>query len=129
MAFPAPTTNRCCLATKIAVVAALVLASSYCTKRDNQAENPPLTTDEIYLVESYASIEAARELRVVSQATSESLFAALDSTIDRNRVSNTIRTLNADPDRWLVVYRAIEKAMEERSGKRSPEGGASEENR
>ncbi len=46
-----------------------------------------------------------------NHAKSESLFAALDSTIDTTRVSNTIRKLNADPDRWLAVYRGIEKAM------------------
>lgn len=117
MAFPASTRNRCRLAAKIAVVAALVLISSYCTKRDNQAENAPLTGDETYLIESYARIEAARELIGTNHAKSESLFATLDSTIDRNRVSNTIRTLNADPDRWLAVYRGIEKAMEEQPEK------------
>jgi hypothetical protein len=126
MAFPASTRNRCRLAAKTAVVAALVLVSSYCTKRDNQAENAPLTGDETYLVESYARIEAARELNGVNHAKSESLFAVLDSTIDRNRVSNTIRALNADPDRWLAVYRGIEKAMLEQSGE-APRGEPSPE--
>ena len=119
MAFPALTRYRCRLAAKIAVVAALVLASSYCTDRDNQAENAPLTGDEAYLIDAYARIEEARGLSGVNHEKSESLFAVLDSTIDRSRVSNTIRTLNADPDRWLVVYRGIEKAMEKRSGKNS----------
>ena len=126
MAFPASTGYRCRLAAKIAVVAALVLVSSYCTNRDNQAENAPLTGDETYLVESYARIEAARELHGVNHAKSESLFAVLDSTIDRNRVSNTIRALNADPDRWLAVYRGIEKAMENQSGE-EPRGEPSPE--
>jgi hypothetical protein len=110
-------------------VAALVLLSSYCAHRDNQAENAPLTSDEIYLVESYARIEAARALSAVNHAKAESLFAALDSTIDRSRVSNTIRTLNADPDRWLAVYRGIEKNMGDRTEKRSPDEPLSEETR
>jgi len=129
MAFPVPTRNRCRLAAKIAVVAALVCVSSYCTKRDNQAEITPLTGDESYLVESYARIEAARQLAGVNHAKSESLFVGLDSTVDRDRVSNTIRALNADPDRWLAVYRAIEKALEDRSGKHSRDEPRSEENR
>ena len=129
MAFPAWTRNCCRLTAKIAVVASLVMLSSYCTKRDNQAENAPLTSDESYLVDTYARIEAARELFGVTPSVAESLFAGLDSTIDRNRVSNTIRALNADPDRWLAVYRGIEKALEVQSGKRSREEAPSEQNR
>jgi hypothetical protein len=129
MAFPASTRNCCRLAAKIAVVASLVLVSSYCTKRDNQVENAPLTVDETYLVESYARIEAARELGGVTHAKSESLFTVLDSTIDRNRISNTIRALNADPDRWLAVYRGIEKAMEKQSRKSPPDEPSPEETR
>ena len=124
MAFPAPTRLRCRLVAKIGVVAALVFVSSYCTTRGDHTENVQLTIDEIYLVESYASIAEARDLRSASRAKSESLFVALDSTIDTTRISNTIRQLNADPDRWLAVYRAIDKAMAVESGE-SP----SEQNR
>lgn len=129
MAFPASTRCRCRLAAKSAAVAALVLLSSYCAHRDNQAENAPLTSDEIYLVESYVRIEAARALSAVNHAKAESLLAALDSTIDRSRVSNTIRALNADPDRWLAVYRGIEETMEDRADERSPGEPPSEEKR
>jgi hypothetical protein len=111
MAFPAPTRLHCRLVAKIGVVAALVFVSSYCTTRGNHTENVQLTNDEIYLVESYVGIAEARDLRPASRAKSESLFVALDSTIDTTRISNTIRELNADPDRWLAVYRAIDKAM------------------
>jgi len=111
MAFPAPTRLRSRLVAKIGVVAALVFVSSYCTTRGDHTENVQLTTDEIYLVESYASITEARDLHSASRAKSESLFVSLDSTIDTTRISNTIRKLNADPDRWLAVYREIDKAI------------------
>jgi hypothetical protein len=70
-----------------------------------------LSPDEAYLVGAYVRIAEANDVRNVSYARSESLFSVLDSTIDTTRVSNTIRQLNSNPDRWILVFRSIEKAL------------------
>jgi hypothetical protein len=120
MAIPARTRLHHRQAAKIVFVALLVFVSSYCSNPDKQIENVPLTPDESYLVDVYVRIDEARELRGANYEKSESLFAVLDSTIDRDRLSNTISRLNSDPDRWIAVYREIEKEEDERSGARSP---------
>jgi len=111
MAYPGPTRALSLSLLRIALVVALVLVSSYCTRRDNETKNVALSTDEAYLVDAYVRIAEAQDVRTVSYAKSESLFAALDSTIDTTRVSNTIRKLNSNPDRWVLVFRSIEQAM------------------
>jgi len=38
---------------------------------------------------------------------SDSLFAVLDSTVDTLRIARTMRHLEADPDRWALVFQSI----------------------
>lgn len=71
-----------------------------------------LRADEAYLVDSYVRIAGARDLAAATPLKSESLFAALDSTIDTTRIANTIRALDEDPNRWILVYRTIEGDLE-----------------
>jgi hypothetical protein len=106
---------------RIGVVAALISVSSYCTHGGNETTNAQLSPDEAYLVDAYVRIAEAKDVSNVSYAKSESLFAALDSTIDTTRVSNTIRKLNSDPDRWIAVFRGIEHAMGSQRGERESE--------
>jgi hypothetical protein len=124
MAYPGPTRALSLSLLRISLVVALVFVSSYCTHRDNETKNVGLSTDEAYLVDTYVRIAEGQDVRIVSYAKSESLFAALDSTIDTTRVSNTIRKLNSNPDRWILVFRSIEQAMGSDRGK-----GESEESR
>ena len=96
---------------KIGVVAAVVFVSSYCSRGGEKTKNTGLSPDEAYLVDAYVRIAEAKDVRRADFARSESLFSVLDSTIDTTRVSNTIRKLNSNPDRWILVFRGIERAM------------------
>lgn len=97
---------------RIFLVAALVFVSSYCTNGESQTEIAPLSEDEAYLVDTYVRLAEARDLHSVTYFKSESLFAAIDSTMDSLRIANTIRDLSLDPERWLLVFRSIEQTMD-----------------
>lgn len=94
---------------------ALLVLSSYCTSPGDQTPNDLLTADESYLVDSYVRASRALDLHPVSPLESESLFAVLDSTLDTLRIANTIRELGRDPDRWILVFREIDKGLESAS--------------
>ena len=104
---------------RVSCVIALVLLSCYCTGPDNQTKITGLTEDESYLVDAYVSVAQARDLHAVSYLKSESLFTMLDSTIDTTRIANTIRGLNEDPDRWLLVFESIERDLTASQGDKS----------
>ena len=93
------------------LIAALVFVSSYCTDGESQTEIAALSKDETYLVDTYVRLAEARDLYSVTYFKSESLFAAIDSTIDSLRIANTIRELKLNPERWVLVFRSIEQAM------------------
>ncbi len=107
---------------QVAVIALVTCLSSYCTSPDKQTTIMTLRADEAYLVDSYVRIAGARDLAAATPLKSESLFAALDSTIDTTRIANTIRALNEDPNRWILVYRTIEDDLE-RARKAQETGG------
>ena len=109
---------------RILFVWALAFVSSYCTQPESQTTNATLTDDEVYLVDAYDRIAKARDVRSLSYVKSESLFTMLDSTLDSTRIANTILNLNRDPDRWLLVFRSIERKLMTPS-----QGGQSEETR
>ncbi|UCH82898.1 MAG: hypothetical protein JSW50_10515 [Candidatus Latescibacterota bacterium] len=92
----------------------LVIVTSYCTPSENQTEIMELSPDETYLVDSYLAVREASDLYSVNVLISDSSFAALDSTIDTLRIANTIRELNSDPDRWVLVFRSIEEKRRSR---------------
>lgn len=94
-----------------ALVLLIVFVSSYCTQPEEQNENLQLSPDETYLVETYVRLAQAQERHFASSLEAESLFAVLDSTVDTVRVANAIHALDKDPDRWLEVFRAIERAL------------------
>ena len=92
-------------------VLALVFVSSYCTEPEQQTKISDLTSDELYLVGTYVQVVQAHELHSVSYLESESLFAAVDSTIDSTRIANTIQQLDETPDRWLLIFRKVEQDL------------------
>jgi hypothetical protein len=96
---------------RAAVVAALAFVTFSCTSPDRGTRHPSPTADEKYLVDAYVRVTRARERVSVSYLESDSLFAALDSTVDTTRIANTIRLLNADPDRWVVVFETIAREL------------------
>ena len=105
---------------QLAVVILVTCLSSYCTSPDKHTKITVLSPDERYLVDSYVRIATARNLADATPLKSESLFTALDSTIDSTRIANTIKGLNGDPDRWIPVYDAIEHAMRDGGVPQSP---------
>ena len=106
---------------RLICVTALVFLSSYCTDPEKQTKIVPLSADERYLVDTYVRISHAQEMHAISAVKSDSLFAWMDSTTDTSRVARTIRGLNQDPDRWLVIFTAIEKDLEEPTGEDNSE--------
>ena len=92
-------------------VLALVLVSSYCTEPEQQIKISDLTADELYLVGAYVQVVQAQEMRSISYLESESLFVAVDSTIDTTRIANTIQQLETNPDRWLLIFRKVEQDL------------------
>ena len=107
---------------RITCVVTVVLLSSYCSGRGKHADTQSLTADETYLVDAYVHVAAASKLHAVNYLKSDSLFTVLDSTIDTTRIANTIRELNANPDRWLLVFKSIEQEQNpSREGKPSEE--------
>ncbi|NIM19077.1 MAG: hypothetical protein GTO51_01685 [Candidatus Latescibacteria bacterium] len=103
---------------------ALVLLLGFCSNERKSASQRPLTADELYLIEAYVSVNSARILHQKDPLKAESLFTRLDSTLDTLRISNTIRALNVQPDRWAIILQEIEKALRE-----SPYRGNLEETR
>lgn len=110
MACPTPKRTFTRLLLKTVLVGVLTVVSSYCTPTGNKTENVALSPDESCLVDAYLRMAEARDIRSVSYETSESLFVVLGAAIDTARVWRTVRALNANPDRWLVVFRSIERA-------------------
>ena len=109
---------------RILFVATVVFGLSYCTQRDKDTSSTSLTEDESYLVDAYMQVAHAREIRDVSYVKSESLFTMLDSVLDSTRIAHTVESLNRDPDRWLLVFRSIERKL-----LAPPQEGGSEEAR
>ena len=116
--------RRFALAARVLSIIAMTMLSSYCTGQESQTPIQELSEDEQYLINAYARLVEASDLHSLTPLKSDSLFALLDSTIDTTRVANTIRALDSDPDRWLLVFRGIERDLKE-----SSQGQKSEETR
>jgi hypothetical protein len=100
------------------VAAALIVVPAAC----NRSETPdPLTRelseDEWYLIEAYAGIKHARSFYSSNPEYAESLFTVLDSTIDSDRIANTIRDTNEYPERWEKIFEQLERTMRESASK------------
>jgi len=80
--------------------------------RSSPPSEKSLGPDELYLARLYATIVTARKAWGSDPARAESLFAVVDSTIDSLRIANTMRELDRKPYRWLLVYREIERLLE-----------------
>jgi hypothetical protein len=106
---------------RLLLVIATITVSSYCSGPDNQINNTELSADEAYLATTYARIVEAREEYSVNDFKSESLFTFLDTTVDTTRIADTIRALNKDPDRWLLVFQRIEENLKDSSERQGSE--------
>lgn len=70
-----------------------------------------LNLDEWYLVDTYIRIARARDMYSRDSALAETLFAAIDSTIDSTRIANIIEEIGSDPERWIPIFRAIDEGL------------------
>jgi hypothetical protein len=93
----------------------LIALLSHCSEEGKQPKMTPLSQDEEYLVHAYTRVLEARSLASINALRAESLFARLDSTIDTLRIANTIRELDRDPDRWIIVFENIETILKQSS--------------
>jgi hypothetical protein len=96
---------------KIALTIAITVFSVVCAPDTDDEALADLTEDERYLVSVYVQLAYARDTHYVNALKSESLFAAVDSTIDSLRIANTIRTVNEEPDRWILIFESIEREL------------------
>jgi len=81
----------------------------------------PFTQNELYLIESYASIRIAQSYYPHQAATAESLLADLGTRIDSLRIAETVQQINRSVDRWVPIFKEIEDRIQ-RSNDPSSEG-------
>lgn len=90
----------------------MALAAGSCGRgADDDLDDTALTENEQYLVDAYVDVKRASSRYSDDPVVAESLFTVLDSTIDSVRIANTIRDVNRQPDRWLVIFEEIEKKL------------------
>ena len=100
------------------LAAALMATLASCDRTETpDPRSAELSEDELYLIEAYANVVHARSLYNNNQAYAESLFTVLDSTIDTDRIANTIRDINEHPERWDKIFEQLERTMRESASK------------
>ena len=83
-----------------------------CGKKDDTAKDTILTPDESYFIETYLNVVNARDLYPRDSVKAESLFTAIDTTTDSLRIANTIQSLNQNPERWVLIYQALQERLQ-----------------
>jgi hypothetical protein len=73
----------------------------------------PLSPDERYLVDAYVRVRRASAVFANQPAAGDSLLARLAGEVDTLRVSRTVASLNARPERWVFVLETIERELTE----------------
>ena len=115
---------------ELCLAVALVVTTVSCGRQDaDSIDSRELSEDEIYLIDAYLEIKHARGYYPNNPAVADSFFAVLDSTIDSDRIANIIRIVNQEPDRWAVIFEAIEQKFRdlEKQQKRKTSPGATPE--
>jgi hypothetical protein len=96
---------------RFVVAAALAIVAS-CGPKE-APKDPALSPDEIYLVDSYVKVRRAGAMFPYQRVLADSLLNRLAGEIDTVRVARTSAALNAHPERWTLVFQAIEDRMSE----------------
>ncbi len=81
-----------------------------CGQKQNR-EPSPLSTDELYLVDSYLRVRRAGAFHPYQRAIADSLLDSLATEVDTLRIARIITKLNATPERWAVVLQTIEDRL------------------
>ncbi|HXV14042.1 MAG TPA: hypothetical protein VEC56_07535, partial [Candidatus Krumholzibacteria bacterium] len=92
------------------VVAAVLVLFAACSAKEKPAD-PGLSPDEVYLVESYVRVRRAGAMFPHQRVLADSLLDRMAGEIDTVRVARTTAALNASPERWALVFQAIEARM------------------
>ena len=93
-------------------VIVVVTLSAHCTQTEDGSDITGLSQDEAYLVDIYKRATHALEQYPVTPLFVDSLFAVFDSTIDTLRIANTIDALNRNPERWILIFREINRTSQ-----------------
>ncbi len=96
---------------RFVVAAALAIVASCGPKEAPKV--PALSPDETYLVDSYVKVRRAGAMFPYQRQLADSLLDRLAGEIDTVRVARTAAALNANPERWTVIFQAIEERMSE----------------
>jgi hypothetical protein len=92
------------------VVAAVLVFLAACHAKEKPL-NPALSPDENYLVESYIRVRRAGALFPYQRVLADSLLDRLAGEVDTVRVARTTAALNANPERWTLIFQTIEDRM------------------
>lgn len=101
-----------CVKLRPLVVAAVLVLIAACHTKD-KPQNPALSPDEKYLVESYVRVRRAGSMFPYQRVLADSLLDRLAGEVDTVRVARTTAALNANPERWTVIFQSIEDRMGE----------------
>lgn len=93
------------------LVAAAVLVVFFSCNAGEKPRDAALSPDEDYLVESYVRVRHAGALFPYQRVLADSLLDKLAGEVDTVRVARTIAALNANPERWTVIFATIEERM------------------
>lgn len=92
----------------VVVVVLALLATCTTKEKPNHTE---LSPDETYLVESYVRVRRAGAMFPYQRVLADSLLDRLAGEIDTVRVARTTATLNANPERWTLIFQTVEERM------------------
>jgi hypothetical protein len=98
---------------------ALVLVVLLSCHGKDEPTDTTLSPDETYLVESYVRVRRAGAMFPHQRVLADSLLDKLAGEVDTVRVARTIAALNTNPERWTILFQAIEQRMTESNTQRS----------
>ena len=100
----------------VAMCAALIAS---CAGNGEEPEQHVFTSDELYLIDSYAKVRRAGAHYSSQPLLADSLLAELAGKIDSARVARTVANLNTTPERWVPLLEEIEKRLRD-AGQQEP---------
>ncbi len=97
---------------KLRLLVALALAAALIACGEKKpASDLGLTADETYLVDSYVRVRKTGAMFPYQRVLADSLLDRLAGDIDTVRIARTSATLNANPERWAIIFQTIEERM------------------
>lgn len=96
---------------RFALVAVLTLCVASCASDVKEPEQHVFTSDELYLIDSYARVRRAGAHFSAQPGLADSLLAALAEVVDSARIARTVSDLSNTPERWVPLFEEIEKRL------------------